>query len=74
MLPNGDLMKSRIRNYRRMSERRVVNKLGVTYDTSHDQLNTWMCSACFESFDSPLIPSTRRNISTAMTILLQRRD
>ena len=30
---NSDLLGSRIRNYRRMSERRVVFEIGVTYDT-----------------------------------------
>ncbi|MGQ0561451.1 MAG: mechanosensitive ion channel family protein [Gemmatimonadota bacterium] len=30
---NTDLLKSRIRNYKRMQERRVVFALGVTYDT-----------------------------------------
>ena len=30
---NSDLLGSRIRNYKRMSERRVVFQLGVTYDT-----------------------------------------
>jgi small-conductance mechanosensitive channel len=40
VMPNGDLMKSRIRNYRRMSERRVVNKIGVVYDTSYEKLTS----------------------------------
>jgi small-conductance mechanosensitive channel len=35
---NNDLLKSRIRNYKRMQERRVVFSLGVTYDTSAEQL------------------------------------
>jgi small-conductance mechanosensitive channel len=35
---NGDLLQSRIRNYKRMAERRVVFSLGVTYQTRHDQL------------------------------------
>jgi len=30
---NADLLSSRIRNYKRMAERRVVFKIGVTYDT-----------------------------------------
>jgi small-conductance mechanosensitive channel len=38
ILPNGEVMKSRIRNYRRMRERRVVNKIGVTYDTGYQEL------------------------------------
>lgn len=35
---NTDLTDSRIRNYKRMAKRRVVFKLGVTYQTSHDKL------------------------------------
>jgi small-conductance mechanosensitive channel len=35
---NTDLLKSRIKNYGRMFERRVVFKLGVTYQTPHDKL------------------------------------
>ena len=35
---NSDLLKSRIRNYGRMYERRVVFSLGVTYDTSREKL------------------------------------
>jgi len=35
---NGDLLKSRIRNYQRMQERRVLFSIGVTYQTSPDQL------------------------------------
>ena len=35
---NNDLLKSRIRNYRRMAERRVVFSLGVTYQTPFAQL------------------------------------
>jgi small-conductance mechanosensitive channel len=38
VLPNGDLMKSRIRNYRRMQERRVVNLLHVSYATPVETL------------------------------------
>lgn len=34
ILSNNDLLKSRIRNYKRMQERRAVFSLGVTYDTS----------------------------------------
>jgi len=33
VVANGDLLSSRIRNYRRMTERRVVFGFGVTYDT-----------------------------------------
>lgn len=35
---NTDLLKSRIRNYRRMYERRVVFAVGVTYETPADKL------------------------------------
>lgn len=35
---NSDLLKSRIRNYKRMYERRVVFTLGVTYQTTYEKL------------------------------------
>ncbi|MEJ2502077.1 MAG: mechanosensitive ion channel family protein [Gemmatimonadota bacterium] len=35
---NNDLLSSRIRNYKRMDERRAVFGFGVTYQTSRDQL------------------------------------
>ncbi|HEX9654127.1 MAG TPA: mechanosensitive ion channel family protein [bacterium] len=35
---NSDLLNSRIRNYKRMSERRIAFGLGVIYQTSYDQL------------------------------------
>ncbi len=35
---NTDLLKSRIRNYKRMYERRVVFTLGVTYQTPYEKL------------------------------------
>lgn len=31
---NTDLCKSRVRNFKRMTERRVVTRIGITYDTS----------------------------------------
>jgi small-conductance mechanosensitive channel len=34
---NGDLLRSRIRNFRRMSERRVEFTIGVPFDTPHDK-------------------------------------
>jgi small-conductance mechanosensitive channel len=37
---NADLLKSRIRNYRRMTERRVVFSVGVTYETGEEKLGT----------------------------------
>lgn len=38
VISNGDLLKSRIRNYKRMQERRAVFLLNVTYGTSHEKL------------------------------------
>jgi small-conductance mechanosensitive channel len=38
ILSNTDLLKSRIRNFKRMFERRVVFTIGVLYQTSHEQL------------------------------------
>jgi len=38
ILSNSDLLKSRIRNYGRMFERRVVFSIGVTYDTPREKL------------------------------------
>ncbi len=35
---NADLLNSRIRNYKRMTERRVVFTLGVTYQTPYERL------------------------------------
>jgi len=35
---NNDLLKSRIRNYKRMYERRVVFSIGVTYNTPYEKL------------------------------------
>jgi len=35
---NNDLLNSRIRNYKRMQERRIVFKVGVIYQTSREQL------------------------------------
>jgi small-conductance mechanosensitive channel len=35
---NADLLRSRLRNYKRMSERRVVFRLGVVYQTAPDKL------------------------------------
>jgi small-conductance mechanosensitive channel len=40
VLSNGDLLSSRIRNFKRMSERRVVFSLGVTYQTPHTKLES----------------------------------
>ena len=38
IVSNGDLLKSRIRNFRRMSERRSVTKLAIDHDTDADTL------------------------------------
>jgi len=38
IFPNSDLTGSRLRNYKRMQKRRVVFKLGVTYDTPLEKL------------------------------------
>ena len=35
---NTDLLKTRIRNFKRMNERRVVFSIGVVYQTSHEKL------------------------------------
>ena len=35
---NSDLIKSRIRNYKRMYERRILFSVGVTYQTPHEKL------------------------------------
>jgi small-conductance mechanosensitive channel len=38
VLPNSDLMRSRIRNYKRMSERRVELMMGLSYNTSVEEV------------------------------------
>jgi small-conductance mechanosensitive channel len=38
IVSNADLLKSRIRNYKRMQERRIVFSLDVTYDTPPDKV------------------------------------
>jgi small-conductance mechanosensitive channel len=38
VISNTDLLGSRIRNYKRMAERRIVFALGVTYDTPREKL------------------------------------
>lgn len=38
VISNGDLLSSRIRNYKRMNERRIVFEFGVTYQTSSENL------------------------------------
>ena len=40
VLANTDLTGSRIRNYKRMEHRRIVFKIGVTYETGMDKLET----------------------------------
>jgi small-conductance mechanosensitive channel len=39
IISNGDLLRSRIRNFKRMSERRVVFTIGVTYQTPYEKLS-----------------------------------
>lgn len=50
---NSDLLSSRIRNYKRMQERRVVFSFGVLYQTSTDQLEAipGMVRAVIENTD-----------------------
>lgn len=38
VMSNNDLLQSRVRNYKRMNERRVVFSIGVTYDTPADKV------------------------------------
>lgn len=38
VIPNGDLMSERIHNFKRMDKRRIVFKIGVTYETSLTKL------------------------------------
>lgn len=38
IVSNSDLLKSRIRNFKRMFERRIVFSVGVTYQTPHEKL------------------------------------
>jgi small-conductance mechanosensitive channel len=38
VLPNADVTGSRIRNFRRMQERRVVGTFGVTYETPYERV------------------------------------
>jgi small-conductance mechanosensitive channel len=38
VISNGDLLKSRVRNFKRMWERRIVFRVGVTYQTPADVL------------------------------------
>lgn len=38
VMSNNDLLKSRISNFKRMEERRVLFAIGVTYDTPHEKL------------------------------------
>lgn len=38
IFPNSDLLQSRIRNFKRMEERRILFSFGVIYQTSHEKL------------------------------------
>ncbi len=36
VMPNGELLKSRLRNYTNMTERRIAFTIGITYETARD--------------------------------------
>jgi small-conductance mechanosensitive channel len=38
VMSNGDLLKSRIHNYKKLAERRILFGFGVTYDTGYEKL------------------------------------
>ena len=38
VVPNNDLLSTRVRNMRRMRERRVVFRVGIVYETPHEKL------------------------------------
>lgn len=38
IVANNDLLQSRVRNYKRMNERRIVFSIGVTYQTPYDKV------------------------------------
>ena len=40
IVANGDLVNARVRNYKKMRERRVIFKLGVTYNTDQSKLSS----------------------------------
>lgn len=54
VISNSDLLSSRIRNFRRMNERRVVFEVGVVYGTPADKLKTApeLIRAAIESRDN----------------------
>jgi small-conductance mechanosensitive channel len=56
---NSDLLNSRIQNYKRMERRRVAIKLGVTYQTTPNQLKT--------------IPETIKKIVTSFELITYER-
>jgi small-conductance mechanosensitive channel len=39
VFPNSDLLQSRVRNFKRMTHRRVAFRFGVTYDTSPEKID-----------------------------------
>ncbi len=51
---NGELLNTRIRNFKRMQERRVVFNIGVIYDTSYEKLQRIpaMLKAIVEALDN----------------------
>lgn len=38
VMPNGELLKSRLRNYTNMKERRITFSVGITYETAPDEI------------------------------------
>ena len=38
MIANGDLLKSRVRNFGLLSERRIVFRIGIVYETPLEQI------------------------------------
>jgi small-conductance mechanosensitive channel len=68
---NSDLLASRVRNFKRMSERRVLFTVGVTYQTSADQLAAIPDSALtFEIVYYVLDPDYNRYMDTQQRVNL----
>jgi small-conductance mechanosensitive channel len=40
ILPNSDLLKQSIQNYKRLSERRIVLRIGIIYETDDDKIRS----------------------------------
>jgi len=62
---NKDLLESRIRNFGRMFERRVVSKIGVTYQTPRKELEAipGLVRAAVEANDDELVRFDRSHMS-----------